>query len=573
MIRVSPHTSVLLGLTASAVILSLIQPPVGLAILAWIAYVPFGYTCSTRLDLKHLAYYSLIIGAVYWLINLYWIAPITIAGWIALCIYMAILWPMMATAIRSFRRYKLPMSISMAVVIVGAERLQGFPLGGFYWRLLAHSQYENLTLIQISDTFGAGGVSFLIGLFNGLIVDLLILRGGNKRKLAVESICVILLVAAALAYGHWRLQQASSTIRPGPVLAAVQSNVPQSVKRTFKASDQILDELIELSRQAAGQQVNLVIWPETTVQAILDGHIWPLLDDESSTQSRYYNQQLSQFCKDYRTYLLAGAYGGRIRQERSGQWTLDRFNSAFLYRPDGSCDPNRYDKIHLVLFGEFLPFRHSIRWLYNLLMRLTPYNYDYSLEPGTKQTIFHLQDLGSMHNYRFGVLICYEDTVPELARGLALGPGCSKAVDWIVNISNDGWFVGFSDQQQQVHCTTELIQHLATCVFRAVENRLSVVRSVNTGISCIIDPCGRIIDGGLYPGSLPIKARDRQGVSGWFADAIPIDSRVAPFTILGRLLDAVCGCILVVGLSIGALQQTRKRKGTKDATTQGLPSD
>lgn len=565
MIRTTPHICTLLGLTATAALLSLIQPPVGLAILAWIAYVPFGYACSsTKLDAKHLVYYSLIIGAVYWLINLYWIAPITIAGWIALCIYMAILWPIMAAAVRSFRGYKLPMSISMAVAIVGAERLQGFPLGGFYWRLLAHSQYQNLTLIQISDTFGAGGVSFLIGLFNGLVVDLVITKGSNKRRVAVEFICVMLLVAAALAYGHWRLQQASSTIRPGPVLAAAQSNVPQSVKRTFKASDQILDELIELSRQAAGEQVNLVIWPETTVQAILDDQIWPLLDDESSAQSRYYNQQLRQFCKDYRTYLLVGAYGGRLRQERSGQWTLDRFNSAFLYRPDGSCDPNRYDKIHLVLFGEFLPFRHSIKWLYNLLMRLTPYNYDYSLEPGTKQTIFKLQDLGSRHDYRFGVLICYEDTVPELARGLALGPSGSKAVDWIVNISNDGWFVGFSDQQE-VHCTTELIQHLATCVFRAVENRLSVVRSVNTGISCIIDPCGRIIDGGLYPGSLPVRATDRQGVSGWFADTIPIDSRVAPFTVLGQLLDTTCSCILVAGLLIAALQHLRKRKGSKNA--------
>ncbi|MHC4510552.1 MAG: hypothetical protein ACYTAO_16620, partial [Planctomycetota bacterium] len=110
-------------------------------------------------------------------------------------------------------------------------------------------------------------------------------------------------------------------------------------------------------------------------------------------------------------------------------------------------------------------------------------------------------------------MICYEDTVPAIAREFALDERGRKGLDWLINISNDGWFVRF--QQEQVLPSAELPQHAAVCVFRAVENRLAVLRSVNTGISCVIDSVGRIRDGYLA-GTLPREAMARTGMAGWF---------------------------------------------------------
>jgi apolipoprotein N-acyltransferase len=153
--------------------------------------------------------------------------------------------------------------------------------------------------------------------------------------------------------------------------------------------------------------------------------------------------------------------------------------------------------------------------------------------------------------YRFSVMICYEDTVPAIARRFAVGGG-QKQVDWLVNISNDGWFVRFKDdaarpESNKVVCpSTELSQHAAICVFRAVENRLAVLRSVNTGISCLIDTVGRIRNG-FVAGTLPREAMAREGMAGWFADKMPIDKRVTFFSKHGQWLDFCCaGCLVSI---------------------------
>jgi apolipoprotein N-acyltransferase len=149
-----------------------------------------------------------------------------------------------------------------------------------------------------------------------------------------------------------------------------------------------------------------------------------------------------------------------------------------------------------------------------------------------------------IHNYTFSVLICYEDTVPSLGRRFALDSNGKKRLNWLINISNDGWFVQFKNKK--VIPSTELLQHASVCVFRAVENRLAVLRSVNTGISCFIDSYGRIRDG-FIGGTLPEKARERTGMPGWLSDTIPIDSRTTFFSRHGQWLDLFCqGCVAIL---------------------------
>jgi len=566
-----------LPFVASAVMLTVIAPPISWSPLAWVSLVPFILACSLRpwrTKPKPLAVAAYLVSLAYWLGNLYWIFPITVVGWAAFCLYTALFWPILALCLRYCRTKKIPLLLAVPVLFVGAERLQGLFLGGFFWRFLAHSQYANITLIQIADIFGAAGLSFLIAMVNALIADLIIaaarksvFRISNFLKTAL--VCVALV--AAVFYGRWRISQSDKFIETGPLVASLQSNVPQSVKREAlrgeaeiaeQASQQIFDELLAKSKASAQAGAELIVWPETMVQAILNSRVWPFL--ASSKANKAFDKTLREHSKDT-AFVLVGAHGGRLRQQTDGSTYLARYNSAFLYSPDGRQHPKCYDKIHLVLFGEVIPFRKSCPLLFNLVMKFNPYDYDHSLDAGSDYTVFEMttsQDQkatvypvrshtseehpakGKISNgvNKFGVVICYEDTMPAIARRFAINQKGQKCVDWLVNISNDGWFVRFKDGK--VFPSTELPQHAAICAFRAVENRLAVLRSVNTGISCLVDTLGRIRNG-FIAGNLPHKAMDRQGMAGWFADKMPIDKRVTFFSKYGQWLDFCCAFCLV----------------------------
>jgi apolipoprotein N-acyltransferase len=247
-------------------------------------------------------------------------------------------------------------------------------------------------------------------------------------------------------------------------------------------------------------------------------------------------------------------------EDWTAQYTA-RYNTAFLYRPDGTQSPLQYNKIHLVPFGEVVPFKKSAPWLYRILMIFTPYDYDYSLDYGTEYTIFPIEV--EKRIYKFGVMICYEDTVPKIARTFALDEHGKKRLDWLVNISNDGWFVRYTGGK--VYPSAELAQHTAVCVFRAIENRLAVVRSVNTGISCIIDTLGNIKND-FQAGNLPNNAMERQGVAGWFVDTVPIDKRTTFFSKFSQWLSLCCAVALVL-TAAAALSHNRKTAVVKGKKT------
>ena len=266
---------------------------------------------------------------------------------------------------------------------------------------------------------------------------------------------------------------------------------------------------------------------------------------------------ISEHTKE-RAYVLLGAHAVNIGLQQDEYVVTDRFNSAFLYRPDGEQDPKRYDKIHLVPFGEYIPLRDSIPFIADLVVKLSPYDYDYHLTHGAEYTIFEMAD--GQDTYGFGVLICYEDTDPAVTRKMVVGAGGAKRADWLVNISNDGWYVRYKDGK--VLPSTELGQRTAISVFRAVENRISILRSVNTGVSCIIDSVGRIKDDYLA-GDLPKKAMARQGVAGWFVDQIATDERVTFFSQHRQWLDFSCaiGWPVVIMFTLSRIVKERKSGG------------
>ena len=573
----------------SAVMLSVIQAPADISFLAWISYVPFIIAVYYTKDVRprRMFFVTFIVGFFYWLGNLYWISPITIVGWIILCAYTALLWPVLYFCLRSYfvmhdaprvlhdneqnslfqntlrkTRYAiriLPLFLISAILIVGVERMQGLFLGGFFWRFLAHSQYKNTTIIQIADIFGAGGVSFLIAMVNGLIAELLIFARFRMSEqqhelkpilLGINTGIVSLVLVGAMFYGRWRLGQESQYVEAGPLAASLQSNVPQSVKNTFESSSDLFEDLIKESNDASTYKPELIVWPETMVQGILNPEILQYRED--THESVIFDKKLREHAKD-NAYLLVGAYGGsaKISEDQNYIIIAEMFNSAFLYDKDGQKAPEVYSKIHLVPFGEVLPLRRSMAWFYELLMKVKfiPYSFDYSLDYGTEYTIFKMKG-NQGQQYKFSVIICYEDTVPVLPRRFALDKNGNKRINWLVNISNDGWFVRWGDKK--IMPSAELPQHTAVCAFRAVENRLSVLRSVNTGISCLIDSSGRIKNG-YIEGTLPENAMERTGMSGWFIDRIPIDSRTTFFSKYGEWLDFFCEFsvffVIIVSLS------------------------
>ncbi len=580
----------LLLLVASALLLTVIQAPIDWSFLAWLALVPFALACSPQVKTRGFALAAFVVGYLYWLVNVYWIAPITILGWLGMGLYLSLFWVLPGLAVRFTRAKGAPLFIALPVLVVGWERLQGFPMGGFFWRFLGHSQYEHLAVIQVADLMGAAGVSFVVAMVNGLIVDIILFirrpsstpRRLSGAVLAVGSLATVAAVSGALLYGQWRLKQTSVHVTEGPLVGSLQSNVPQSVKRSFSKSGQLFDELMVSSKAAAAVGAELIVWPETMVQGILDPALWPYLgsdDDEDETflnEDKAFHKALCDHARETGSWLLVGAYGMEILRDREGEPCLGNYNSAYFYRSDGTRDPGRYDKIHLVLFGEYIPFKKQFPWLFRQLGRFLPegYSLSYSLEHGTHYTVFEIAPTHRDPNspaeasrgdrqspYRFGVIVCYEDTIPYVARNFALDGQGRKRIDWLVNISNDGWFVRFPEGVGRVIASTELPQHAAICVFRAVENRLAVIRSVNTGISCLIESTGRIRNGyQAASDDFPTKAMSRTAMAGWFMDRLPIDRRVTFYSRHGEWFANGCAAVFVGVLLWPLAARWRRRK-------------
>lgn len=541
----------------STVLLTICQAPYNCSWAAWIAWVPFMLACRPHAPSKILLPAVYLVWLIYWLANLYWLIGVTVPGYVVFCLVQACYGPVLAIAVRFVRKRGWPLTLLAPLIFVGAEAWQGVLFTGFGWYFLAHSQYRNLAMIQICELFGQLGVSVLIALVNGLMADLLLDIGQRRLKRwsnLFKPAAVGLLIGLSWLYGKVRLDESGRFLSDGPLLGVVQTNVPSHVKEISENGPAILESLFELSTPCFEAGAWMTIWPETMVLATLNPDYLFYLPPDSIAGE--FDRQIRLFAKD-RGYLLVGAHAARVIFSGGEPVVADQYNSAFLYEPTGQQSSIRYDKIHLVPFGEYIPFRDTLPWLYEMIRRLSPYDYDYNLTPGRRYTRFHIEKEGK--RYGFGVLICYEDTDPTLCRKMVLDKKEGTKADFLVNISNDGWYVRYKDGK--IRPTVELAQRMAITVFRCVENRVSVVRSVNTGISCVIDSLGRIHDNYLE-GSLPRPAIERKGpdAEGWFVDRILLDLRVTFFTRYGRWLDVLLGTGLIAILAFAGINKLREKK-------------
>jgi apolipoprotein N-acyltransferase len=336
-------------------------------------------------------------------------------------------------------------------------------------------------------------------------------------------VAVGVLFAAAVGYGLVRLDHPA--FQPGPRVAAIQGSVPQFQKMTEGDSLGKQYGKLHMRALAGNPRPDLIVWPETCFPLewfqVAKGSDAP--PDVKARAEKCINFFTAQ---PWGAPVLLGVHGEEWENGR--EW---KYNSAVLLGADRKS-LGRYDKMHLVPFGEYVPFKDTLPWM----KAFTPYDWDYSCRPGEHWTRFPLTTADG-RKFTFGCLICYEAADPSLARNYV----ASDPVNFLVNISNDGWFDG----------TEEHEGHLAVCRLRAVEARRSMVRAVNMGISGVIDSDGRVV---ALPADSWSGSKKMEAV---VSAVVPIDDRGSWYARLGDWLPAACWGLLVIGHCYAMVQKRR----------------
>ena len=524
---------------ASAVLLWVAFPPIGWSWLAWVALAPLFLQIVSVRSRASLYFGAWAGGMAFWLLSIHWVRLTDETAWLAwmvMALALSVWWPgFLALARLAVLRLRLPVMIAAPVLWVGLEFIRAYVLTGFPWYYLAHSQHRVLPLIQIADFAGALGLSFLIALVNAWWVDLLTLpllrptdRGPRlTRAQVIRLAALVVLLGATIGYGTYRL--ASARFRPGPRLALLQSNIIQRYKMSAGPEEliAIYRRLINRALRSPGRP-DLIVWPETSypygyveidpglAPAEFARQVTRLAGKRTMEDWRAWKvavaRQLHSWTDEIGVPMLVGAVTYDFRRDGPS-----KFNSAILFTP-GAEAIQSYHKVHLVPFGEYVPLVESLPWL----TVLTPYRGTQvpNLTFGRAASWFQLGP------YRLAAAICFEDTVPQAVRRLFRGDGGNRQPDLVLNLSNDGWFHGSSEHDM----------HLATSVFRAVENRVPLARAVNTGISALIDSNGRILD------SLP------KLTEGVLSKTVQLDDRTSLYSAWGDWLGLSC-----LAVSIGLL--------------------
>ncbi len=467
-------------------------------------------------------------------------------------------------------RRGLPLPLAAPLVFTAVDFLRELTTGGISWLSIGYSQFRLTTLIQVADATRVFGVSFLVLLVNGVLAEAVAAvlgpRTEGARRLsraAVSGAAAVLLIGACLGYGAWR--RATVHQRPGPLLAGVQANVPQREKRRLgplAAATTVLRtaRLTGEALDAGTTPPALLVWPETTFELVLpaEGPRVPQVRDALRRRT---------FASDPRFTLgelLPGAAGEPWVDSRDfaawafrrdvpvprraspplpdglrwilGAGTVTRlvpgdpdddadratsFNSAlFLERDLSGIDI--YDKVEIVPFGEFVPFR----WLpyRDRLLSFIHRTQGFipALRAGTDLKIWNLHP--AFGGAPFGITNCFEVVFPALHRTLV-----SRGASFFVNVSNDGWY----DDSAEL----DLVNGAQR--FRAIETRRSQFRVATTGISALVDPTGReiavVADGGGR----------RKEVAGILRAEAPLADAVSPYVRHGDIFGyALLGAVL-----------------------------
>jgi apolipoprotein N-acyltransferase len=505
-----------LAAVAAGLLLAMAFPKFSIAGLAWIApglMLAAAHGKSGRENF----WIGCIAGLAFWLTSLYWLllmpAPVysVALAWLALSGFMACflgIWTWLVARPNEMRIHGLldswigggakssshtaiPTSttpsdppdswagrtawaLTGAAAWVALEMVRARILGGFPWSFLGVSQYQLVPLIQLAAFTGVYGVSFLVAWFSLALYSaarMLIQQPSRRHVWQAEMALPLIAVLACYIGGYFAAntgERAEQFLRA----TAIQPSVPQTLIWDAREDARRFQALLDLSQRALDKETNgsdLLVWPESAV---------PDIDDPTYLA-------INHFVQSNHIWLILNGEDVEVRTNATNY-----FNAAFIVGPDGRWR-QAYHKRELVIFGEYVPL---VQWL-PFLKWLTPITGGWT--PGDKPAIFELErrpgtehvveiqnpqamtEPGASSVVKCAPLICFEDTFPGTARDSA-----QEGADFLVNLTNDGWFRQSAEQRQ----------HMANAVFRAVENGLPLLRCANNGVTCLIDGHGRIED-------------------------------------------------------------------------------
>lgn len=500
-------------------------PPLDWWPLAWLAPLGWLWLCGRPVLPGRRPWLAIwFSGFVFWLGLLHFLRlphPATCLGWVALSFYFAFYTPAFVWLAReALHRWRIPLVVAAPMVWMGLELARGHLLTGHTFGDLGYTQYRWLALLQTADIWGVYGVSAVVVLVAAAIATWL---PGNSRPARIgSSAAAAVLLLGVAGYGHWRLADRGQ-LRPGPRAALIQGSIDTHVKADPEQRDVVYEQYVGLSdkavREVAG--VELLIWPETMFRDSLitigDDFQPPADVDWNADDARYTAERNERFIGSVvRSFGVPVILG--IDRQHLGPGKINRYNAALYVDRQGQIVAE-YDKMHPVMFGEYIPLGKLFPWLY----KITPLAG--GLTPGAEPKSFEIAGA------RFGPSICFENILPHLLRDQVRRlRAVGQEPDVLVNLTNDGWFYGSS----------ELDLHLVCGVFRAVESRKPMLIAANTGFSASIDSAGRIVTRG-----------PRRDLGIVVADLV-LDGRHSFYDRFGDLL--ALGCLLFCGaLAIAAV--------------------
>ncbi|HBO43272.1 MAG TPA: apolipoprotein N-acyltransferase [Planctomycetaceae bacterium] len=461
-------------------------PPLNLWPLAWIAPA-WWILLARRQELSGRRPYLVLwaVGLCFWLAAYHFVRlphPATSFGWIALAAYLGCYLPLFVALTRvAVHRAGVPLIAAAPVIWTGLELARAHLITGITMGALGHTQYRWIDLIQVSDLGGAYAVCFVMVFAAACLARMLPCDDRPSEWWPLLPAAAVL--AIALVYGHFRMAAAAA---PSPTIrvALIQGSIDAEFKSDPEKATLTQQHYEELTRRAVQRwnDLDLIVWPETMVR-------FPLFDGDSSNarpptwwkeSPEEFRERLPRVIEESRGYIADLALQMDVPMLLGvetvfhGENGDKYFNSAVLASPDGKLS-ERYDKMHRVLFGEYVPLTN---W-FPAIQGWTPL--PVSLTAGTRAVAVDIRGV------RLGPSICFETVLPHVIRRQIVSLRAEgREPDVLVNLTNDGWFRGSS----------ELDMHLVCGVFRAVESRKPMLIAANTGFSAWIDADGRIVEQG-----------------------------------------------------------------------------
>ena len=450
---------------ASGILYAVSFPRIDFSPVAWIALVPLLIVIQKESP-KRAFYMGWLAGGVAFLGLLYWTTitmtkygglpwPATVPLLLLLVAYMGLYMAGFCALVVWIRsKIIFPNILLIPVIWTTFEWFRAHALTGFPWVLLGYSQYQNLPMIQIADLTGVYGVSFLVALVNAAIVESLGIVDRTQRRRAFTAVlftatCVIL----TWGYGHWQLNRLAHLTGRSVNIGIVQANIPQHVKWDPAFRQETFDRYTQLTQRVSEEGPDLIVWPEAAMPFIFEDDL-------------FFKQEVLKLVRRERIPLLFGS-PARTKSENS---EASLTNSAYLVDASGKTVA-RYDKIHLVPFGEYVPLSSLLFFVDKMVEGIGNFT------AGNRYTVMTLPSM-NREKIRMGVVICFEVIFPDLVRRFV-----REGADFMITITNDAWF-GRSSAPYQ---------HFSMVVFRSIENRVPFIRAANTGISGFIDAGGQIL--------------------------------------------------------------------------------